>query len=176
MFFFDGGFKASASWNGGRRLEKALRIYEPAETQLTAPVTRGRQNVLSPRQVLMHQAFWKCFPCLRIEGRWRRVALVHLHHLLFLSNAFQIQWTWKELKGERAQNKWILPQAQCSHKGLLDCSSLTLALPPHWLSCSISQLVNQQTSWSSTEGLWLALGGRHRTKYSAEALSLRCSL
>lgn len=75
VFSFDGGFKASTSWNRGRWLEKALRIYEAAETRLAAPVTRGRQNVLSPRQVLMHQAFWKCFPHLRIEGRWGQVAL-----------------------------------------------------------------------------------------------------
>lgn len=93
MFSFDGGFKASAcfpDW-GLPWLGKAVRIYELAETRRTAHGTRGRQNVLSLRQGLMHQAFWKCFPSLRIEGRWRQVALVHLHHLLSFSNAIQNQ-------------------------------------------------------------------------------------
>ena len=50
---------------------------------------------------------------------WRQMGtscFVHLHHLLSFSNTFQIQWTRKELEGERAQNKWTLPQV--SHKGL----------------------------------------------------------
>lgn len=67
MFPFDGGFKVFPGRGGGGAaqvlcLGKALRIYESAETLCAALVIRGRQNVLSSRQVLMHQAFWECLP------------------------------------------------------------------------------------------------------------------
>ena len=125
MFSFDGGFKVSVSWNKGQRPKcrgwKRPSGFMSLQKLGAAPVTRRRQNVLSPRHVPVHQAFWKCFPRLRTEGRWKQVALGHLHHLLSFSNAVQIQWTQKELEGERASNKWTLPKAQCSCNGLSDC-------------------------------------------------------
>ena len=153
------------------RLEKALRIYEPAETLCAAHVIRGRQNVLSPRQVLMHQAFWKCFPSLRIEGRWRRVSsLVHMHHLLSFSNAIQIQQTQKNSKEKK--HKTNIAQGKVFIQKLF-WSLCYPRLTPQWLNCSVNRSVSQSTNtyWSSPKGLWLAFDRRDRTKSSTEAVA-----
>lgn len=89
---------------------------------------------------------------------WRQMGtccFVHVHHLL--SSSFQIQWTRKELERETAKNKWTL--SQVSHKGLSDRSSLIRRLPPHWLSCSISRLINKHPYHLLRDCGWLWMGG-----------------
>lgn len=136
VFSFDGGFKASTSWNRGRWLEKALRIYEAAETRLAAPVTRGRQNVLSPRQVLMHQAFWKCFPHLRIEGRWGQVAL-------FICTVFSPLMRFKSSEpGRNLKEKGHKTNEHCPRFHIRDF----LIAPPLYSGCHLTGLAAQSVS------------------------------
>lgn len=132
MLSFDGGFTTSTSWNGGRQLEKTLRIYEPAETRLTAPVTRGRQNVLSPRQVLMHQAFWKCFPHLRIEGRWGQVAL-------FMCTIFSPPLSKSSEPRRNLKEKWQKTNEHCPRFHIRGF----LITPPLYTGCHLTGLAAQ---------------------------------
>lgn len=162
MFSFDGGFKASVSWNGGWRLEKALRIYEPAETPSADPYNK-RETERSVTTSGSHAP--GLLEMFSLSENWRQMEASCLGSLApssFLlkcfSNPVNPEGTWRR-KGTKQMNT-ALPHAQCSHKGLSHPPPLPKAATSG-LCCSVNGSICQSTNigWSSSEGLWLALGG-----------------
>lgn len=143
MFSFDGDFKASVrflEW-GLPRLEEALRIYEPAETRRAARGTRGRQNVLSPRQGLMRRPSGCVFPVCELKADGGQLLWFTCFGCLLLK-CYSKPVISEELTGESVQRKQTLPEARCSCGGLSELPQAAIS----WLSCLIPQSISQSTN------------------------------
>lgn len=145
MFSFDGGgFKASVSKNGGQRPEHWgwKRPSGFMSLQKLGTLLMEQEG----DRTFCHRVRFSCtrpsgnvFP-VRIEGRWRRVALVQWHHLLSFSNAIQSQRTQRNSKEKEHKENKLCLRRSVPVKDFLIAPLLPQA------STSLAQLLNHSVN------------------------------